>query len=74
MIVLCRGAHATFGGSLSKDGRWLTWRGEPITNPIIGWEYIDGKARGKYRGNRIVGIYLQLRPRKSTIERVVVVK
>ena len=74
LIVLCRGAFAAFAGYRTRQGEWRDEQEAPIRQLITGWEYQDGKARGKFKGSKIVGIYLILHERQARIKQVLIVK
>ena len=74
LIILCRGRWYCSGGYRTKAGEWRTTQDQPITQDITGWEYHDGIARGKYKGSKVVGIYVTLKPKRTSVDRVVLVK
>jgi len=77
VLVLLRGNWASFMGVRKRNGTWTGQDGTPISQLITGWEYADGKARGRFRGSRIIGIFVILKPetksRRPSIEKLVVV-
>lgn len=75
LVVVCKGFWLAHSGYRDKKGAWR-WSatGKRITEPVIGWEYQDEKARGRFKGSKIKGFYVTLKPGTSRVEQNVVVK